>query len=263
MIKEDFSMLTKKKKPEKSLLVSLKKKSGRGRSGRITVRHKGGGAKKLYRIVSFGQEKMDMSAKVISLEYDPYRTSFIMLLEYEDGQKAYRIMPQGVKVGDTILCSEKCQIKDGNRMKLKNIPVGTMVYNVELEPGKGGKLVRGAGSAAKVLSNEGKYVHLVLPSSEVRKIKNDCFASIGFISRQEHKYIKLGKAGKSRYRGIRPTVRGSAMNVVDHPHGGGEGKAPIGMPHPKTPWGKPALGVRTRRKKREDKFIIKRRKKKK
>lgn len=262
MIKEDFSVLT-KKRPEKGLLVSLKRKGGRGRSGRITVRHRGGGAKKLYRIVSFGQEKMDIPAKVISLEYDPYRTSFIMLLEYKDGEKAYRIMPQGIKVGDTVLCSEKCELKDGNRMKLGNIPVGTMVYNVELEQNKGGKLVRGAGSAAKILSNEGKYAHLVLPSSEVRKVRNDCFASIGFISRQEHKYIKLGKAGKKRYRGIRPTVRGSAMNVSDHPHGGGEGKAPIGMKAPKTPWGKPALGVKTRKKKFSDKFIIKRRKKKK
>jgi large subunit ribosomal protein L2 len=206
---------------------------------------------------------MDLKAKVSSLEYDPYRTAFIMLLRYEDGTKAYRIAPQGVKVGDELICSSKCEIKDGNRMKLKNIPVGTMVYNIEIEPGKGGRIAKSAGNASKVIAQEGKYTHLVLPSSEVRKIKDECFASIGFISRQEHKYIKLGKAGKSRYRGIRPTVRGSAMSISDHPHGSGEGRAPIGMKHPKTPWGKPALGVRTRKNKRSDKFIIKRRKKKK
>ena len=260
MIKEDFSILT-KKKPEKRLVVSLKKNAGRGRNGKITVRHKGGGSKKLYRMISFGQDKMDIPAKVLSLEYDPCRTSFIMLLEYEDGDKTYRILPQNIKVGDGIICSEKCEVKNGNRMKLENIPVGTMVYNVELEPNKGGQIAKGAGNSAKVLAHEGKYTHLVLPSTEVRKVKEDCFASIGFVSREEHKYIKLGKAGKSRYRGIRPTVRGSAMNARDHPHGGGEGKAPIGMPAPKTPWGKPALGVRTRRKKRGDKLIVKRRKK--
>jgi len=261
MTKEDFSMLS-KKKPEKRLLVSLKKTGGRGKSGRITVRHRGGGAKRLYRIIDFGQKKINIPAKVIALEYDPYRSSFIMLLEYEDGEKRYRLLPQGLKVGDSFICSEKGKILTGNRMKIKHVPVGMMVYNVELEPNRGGKLIKGAGTAAKVLAHEGGFVHLVLPSSETRKVREECFASVGTLSRPEHKYSKLGKAGKSRYRGIRPTVRGSAMNPCDHPHGGGEGKAPIGMPHPKTPWGKPALGVKTRKKKWTDKFIVKRRKKK-
>lgn len=260
MVKEDFSALT-KKKPEKNLLASFKKTGGRSNTGRLTVRHKGGGAKKLYRMVDFGQEKMNFPGKVAAIEYDPYRTAFIMLLEYKDNEKRYRLAPQGIKIGDEIICAEKDQVKSGNRMALKNIPVGTMVYNIELEPGKGGKMVKGAGSSAKVLAQEGGYVHLVLPSTEVRKVKENCFATIGVISRPEHKYVSLGKAGKSRYRGIRPTVRGAAMGVHDHPHGGGEGRAPIGMPGPKTPWGKPALGVKTRRKKRSDKLIVKRRKK--
>jgi large subunit ribosomal protein L2 len=260
MTKEDFSMLT-KKRPEKRLVISLKKTGGRGNSGRITVRHKGGGAKRLYRIIDFGQEKVNMPAEVKSLEYDPYRSAFIMLLEYEDGERRYQISPQDVKIGDKIICTAKTELQPGNRMELKNIPVGTMVYNIELEVGRGGKIVRGAGTAAKVLAQEGDYTHLVLPSTEVRKVRGDCFASIGAISRPEHKYVKLGKAGKSRYRGRRPAVRGTAMNPCDHPHGGGEGRTPIGLKYPKTPWGKPALGVRTRRKKQTDKFIIKRRKK--
>ena len=262
MTKEDFSILT-KKKPEKSLLVFLKKTGGRASSGRITTRHKGGGAKKLYRKIDFGERKINILGRVESLEYDPYRSSFIMLIRYNDGEKRYRIMPQGLKVGDEVLIAEKADIRVGNRMKLKNIPVGTLVYNVELESGMGGKIVKGAGTSAKILAQEGEYTHLTLPSTEIRKIRRECFASIGEVSRPEHKYIKLGKAGKSRYKGIRPTVRGSAMNPCDHPHGGGEGRSGIGMKYPKTPWGKHALGVKTRKKKWTNKLIVKRRRKKK
>ena len=252
-----------KKEPEKKLLLVLKKKAGRGAIGRITVRHRGGGAKKLYRIVDFGQEKINLSAKVIALEYDPYRTSFIALLEYQDGEKRYILAPQNLKIGDQIIIAEKAEIKSGNRMKLKNIPVGTEIHNIELEPGRGGKLVRGAGTAAKVLAQESGYTHLEMPSGEIRKISEESYATIGTISRPEWRYINLGKAGRSRWRGKRPTVRGTAMNPVDHPHGGGEGRSPIGLKHPKTPWGKPALGVKTRKKRKwTDKFIIQRRKKK-
>ena len=258
----DFSVLT-KKKPEKKLLKSLKRKAGRSSSGRITVRHKGGGAKRLYRMVDFGQEKIDIPAKVLALEYDPYRSAFIALLEYQDKEKRYILSPQGLKVGEEVIISEKTPVSPANRMKLKNIPTGTMVYNVEIEPGRGGKLIKSAGTSAQVLAHEERYTHLKMPSSEVRKVLSECFASIGEVSNPEHRFIKLGKAGRSRWKGIRPTVRGSAMVPVDHPHGGGEGRSPIGLPHPKTPWGKPALGVRTRKKKWTDKLIIQRRKKKK
>jgi large subunit ribosomal protein L2 len=249
-----------KKEPEKRLLLKLQKRAGRARSGRITVRHRGGGAKKMYRIVDFGQEKLGLPAHVVALEYDPYRTAFIMLLEYEDKEKRYRIAPQGIKVGQEVICAEKAEVKPGNRMKLKNIPVGTRVYNIEIEPGRGGRLIRSAGSSAGVLAQEQKYVHLEMPSKEIRKVLGECFASIGEVSRPEHKYIKLGKAGRSRRAGWRPTVRGTAMNPVDHPHGGGEGRSPIGLPHPETPWGKPARGVKTRKRKWTDKYIIQRRK---
>ena len=262
MTKTDFSVLT-KKKPEKSLLVSLKKKGGRGSQGRITVRHRGGGAKRFYRLVDFGQAKIDIPAKVIALEYDPCRSAFIALLQYQDGKKRYVLAPQELKVGDEIIISEKAELKPGNRMRLRNIPVGTLVYNVELEKNRGGVIIRGAGTAAKVLAHEGKYAHLVLPSSEIRKVPIDCFASIGAVSNPEHRYANLGKAGISRHKGRRPHVRGSAMNPCDHAHGGGEGRTGIGMKRPKTPWGKPALGVKTRKKKWTDKLIIKRRKKKK
>ena len=251
-----------KKKPEKKLLLFLKKKSGRNKSGRITIRHRGGGSKRLYRLVDFGQEKINIPAKVIALEYDPYRTAFIALLEYNDGSKRYRLAGNGMKVGDEIICSEKAEIKTGNRMKLKNIPVGTMVYNVELYPGKGGAIVRSAGSSAKVLAYEEKYVNLEMPSGEIRTFLSDCYATIGNVSYPEWRYTIIGKAGNSRLRGRRPKVRGKAMNPVDHAHGGGEGRAPIGLKYPKTPWGKHALGVKTRKKKTSDKYIIKRRKKK-
>ncbi|MFH1462198.1 MAG: 50S ribosomal protein L2 [bacterium] len=248
-----------KKKPEKKLLLFLKRRAGRGHGGRITVHHQGGGAKRMYRIIDFGQEKLDIAAKVIAIEYDPYRTSFICLLEYKDGEKRYRIYPQNLKIGDEIICQEKAEIKTGNRMKLKNIPVGTQVYNVELELGRGGKLARGAGSSAKVLAQEGGFCHLVLPSSEVRRVSEENFASVGQVSFPEHKFIKLGKAGRKRHLGVRPTVRGTAMVPADHPHGGGEGRSSIGMKHAKTPWGKPAMGVKTRKKKWTDKLIIQRR----
>lgn len=253
-----------KKEPEKRLLLSLKKKAGRSFSGRITVRHRGGGAKKLYRIVDFGQDKLGISAKVVALEYDPYRTGYIVLVEYQDGEKRYILAPKDLKPGDEIICAEGTEVKIGNRMKLKNIPLGTPVYNIELEPGKGGKIVRSAGAFAKVLAQEPPYAHLEMPSGEIRKILQECFASIGQVSRSEKRFEKIGKAGRKRLKGWRPTVRGSAMNPVDHPHGGGEGKTPIGLKHPKTPWGKPARGVRTRKKKKwTDKYIIQRRYKKK
>lgn len=266
----DFSELT-KKRPEKRLLKYVRKSVGRSKaSGRITVRHKGGGVKKLYRIIEFGQTRMDVPAKVIALEYDPNRTAFIALIEYADlpgGQagkmRQYIIAPQDLKVGDEVLFSQIAPLKPGNRLKLKNIPVGTNVYNIELDPGKGGKMVRSAGSAAQVLAQEGKYVNLKMPSTEVRKVNGDCFASIGIVSNPENRFYTIGKAGKSRMKGRRPHVRGSAMNPVDHPHGGGEGRQPIGLKHPKTPWGRPALGVKTRRSKKwTSKYIISRRKKK-
>ncbi len=248
-----------KKEPEKKLLKFIKKKAGRACSGRITVRHRGKGAKRLYRIIDFGQEKLGLQAKVVALEYDPYRTSFIALLEYQDGEKRYILAPQNLKIGDEIIISEKAEIRPGNRRKLKNIPVGTQLYNVEIEPGKGGKLVRGAGTAAKILAQEGKFVHLEMPSSEIRRISRECFASIGMVSRPEHKFTTLSKAGRARHMRRRPAVRGTAMVPADHPHGGGEGRSPIGLKHPKTPWGRLALGGKTRKKKWTDKYIIKRR----
>lgn len=260
MNKEDFSILT-KKEPEKRLLLRLPSRAGRTRSGRISVRFRGGGNKRLYRIVDFRQEKIGVPAKIAAIEYDPYRTAFLMLLEYRDGEKRYRIAPQDIKVGDEIICEEKAPLHPGNRMKLKNIPSGTLVYDVELQPGKGGQMVRSAGSAAKIFGNEGKYTILQMPSGEIRKILSECFASIGAVSRPEHLYINLGKAGKTRYRRRRPHVRGSAMNPVDHPHGGGEGRTGTGMKFPKTPWGKAARGVKTRRRKWTDKYIVQRRKK--
>lgn len=251
-----------KKEPEKALLLTLKRRAGRGTSGTITVRHKGGGAKRRYRIVDFGQKKIDQKGKVIAIEYDPYRTAYLALIEYENASKAYVLAPTGIKIDDEIICSDKAELKNGNRLKLKNIPVGTQVYNIELMQGRGGKMVRSAGTSAKVLANEGGYTHLQMPSSEIRKVKEECFASIGQVSHPEKRFEKLGKAGRKRLKGWRPTVRGTVMNPPDHPHGGGTGKSPIGMKYPKTPWGKPALGVKTRKKRWTDKLILKRRKKK-
>ncbi len=263
MTSSDFSALT-KKKPEKKLVRVIKKKAGRASNGRITVRHKGGGNKRLYRMVNFGQAYLDIPAKVIALEYDPYRTAFIALLEYDNKKKGYLLAPKGLRVGDEVIAGEKTPIVSGNRMKLENIPVGTMIYNVEIEPERGGKLIRSAGTAAQIMAQEDKYTLLRMPSGETRKVLARCFASIGEVSNPEHRFVKKGKAGKSRWLGKRPSVRGSAMAVVDHPHGGGEGKTSIGLKYPKTPWGKHALGVRTRNKKKwTNKLIVKRRKKKK
>jgi large subunit ribosomal protein L2 len=259
----DFSLLT-KKRAEKSLTKYVRRSVGRSKaSGRITVRHKGGGVKRLYRIIEFSQTKMDMPANVIALEYDPNRTGFIALIEYADKTKQYIIAPQGLKVGDSVVFSAKAPLTPGNRVMLKNVSVGTNVYNIELEPGRGGILVRSAGSSAQVLAQEHGFTNLKMPSSEVRRVKDLCFATIGMVSNPENRFYRVGKAGLSRLKGRRPHVRGSAMNPVDHPHGGGEGRQPIGLKHPKTPWGKPALGVKTRyRKKWTNKYIIERRKKK-
>jgi len=249
-----------KKKPERKLLLPLKKKAGRGVSGRITVRHRGGGVKRLYRVIDFGQEKLGQTGKVIALEYDPNRTAYIALIEYDDSEKRYILAPKDLKIGDEIICQEKAQIKNGNRTKLINIPVGNPVYNIELEPGKGGKIVRSAGASAKVIAQEPPYTHLTLPSKEIRKVSQHCFASIGQVSHSEKRFEIIGKAGRRRLKGWRPTVRGTAMIPPAHPHGGGEGKTPIGLKYPKTPWGKPAKGVKTRKKKWTEKLIIKRRK---
>jgi len=258
----DYSILT-KKEPEKNLTVPLKKTGGRNSSGRITVRHRGGGAKRLYRVIEFSQERLGEKARVIAIEYDPNRTAFIALIQYEDGEKKYILAPDGIKIGQKIVFDEKAPVEVGNRMKLKNIPVGTMVYNVELELGKGGKMARSAGSWAQVLAHEGKYTLLKLPSTEIRKVPSDCFASVGIVSNPEHRFVNLGKAGRKRYLGKRPHVRGTAMNPCDHPHGGGEGRTGIGLKYPKTPWGRPAIGVKTRKKRKSDKLIIRRRNKKK
>jgi len=257
----DFFQLT-KKKAEKSLLKYVKRNVGRGNSGRITVRHKGGGVKKLYRVIEFSQTKRNLPAKVMALEYDPNRTAFIALIEYKDREKQYIIAPQDLKVGQEIVFADSAPLNPGNRMRLKNIPVGTNVYNIELDPEKGGKIVRSAGSSAQVLAHDGEYVNLKMPSTEIRKFNGSCFASVGMVSNPENRFYTIGKAGKSRLKGRRPHVRGSAMNPVDHPHGGGEGRQPIGLKTPKTPWGKPAFGVKTRkRKKWSNKLIIQRRKK--
>ncbi|PIS39338.1 MAG: 50S ribosomal protein L2 [Candidatus Nealsonbacteria bacterium CG08_land_8_20_14_0_20_38_20] len=250
-----------KKEPEKKLLIILKKKGGRNFSGRVTVRHRGGGVKRFYRLINFGQEKLGAPGKVIAIEYDPCRSGYIALIEHQDKEKRYILAPKDLKIGDEIICAEKAELKTGNRMKLKNIPVGTLVYNIELEPGRGGKISRGAGSVAKILAVKEGYIHLEMPSGEIRKIHQECYASIGQVSHPEKKFEKIGKVGRRRLMGWRPTVRGTAMNPPDHPHGGGEGKTSIGMPYPKTPWGKPARGVKTRKKKWTDKLILQRRKK--
>jgi len=250
-----------KKEPEKKLLIRIKEKAGRStQTGRICVRHRGGGVKRMYRLVDFGQEKFKIPGKVIAIEYDPNRNAFLALVQYEDGDKRYVLAPHGIKVGDEIICDEKTEIKIGNRLKLKEIPIGTQVFNIELIPGKGGKIVRAAGTSATVLGQENGYTILELPSKERRKVFSECYATVGQVSNPEYIFKDIGKAGRNRLKGKRPTVRGKAMRPVEHPHGGGKGKAPIGLPFPKTPWGKPARGVKTRRKKWTDKLIIKRRK---
>jgi len=261
MTVSDFSEIT-KKKPEKSLLKKLQKKAGRNNLGRITVRHRGGGHKRRYRVIDFKRNKDDIPAKVAAIEYDPSRTARIALLHYADGEKRYILAPVGLKVGQKVLSGEKAEIKPGNCLSLRNIPVGTAIHNIELKKGKGGQLVRSAGGAAQIMAKEGQYAQIRLPSGEVRMVHLDCRATIGQVGNVEHENITIGKAGRSRWLGFRPAVRGSVMNPVDHPHGGGEGKAPIGKPSPLTPWGKPTLGYKTRAKnKKSDQYIIKRRKK--
>ena len=258
----DFSNLS-KVKPLKKLTKGFKRDKGRNNLGRITVRHKGGGAKRLYRLIDFKREKKDIVAKVFSLEYDPNRTTRIARIHYLDGDKRYILAPDGLSVGDVVVASDKTALKLGNRMKLRYIPQGTQVYNVELFPGKGGQIVRSAGSFATVMAKDEGYVQITLPSSEIRKVSENAMASIGRLSNMEHSLIKLGKAGRSRHLGIRPTVRGSAMNPVDHPYGGGEGRTGRGTKRPKTAYGKVTGGHKTRKKrKKSDKFIVRRRKKK-
>ena len=255
----DYSELS-KVAPERSLLVSLKKNSGRNSYGRITVRHRGGGQRRKYRIIDFKRDKFDIPATVATIEYDPNRSAFIALLQYEDGEKRYILQPAGLKVGDTVVAGASADIKAGNALPLTNIPVGTIVHNVELYPGRGGQLARAAGNSAQLMAKEGAYALLRLPSGELRNVPVNCMATVGQVGNTDHENVKVGKAGRKRHMGWRPTVRGSVMNPCDHPHGGGEGKSPIGRPGPVTPWGKPALGYKTRNtKKASDKLIIKRR----
>ena len=255
----DYSELS-KVAPEKSLLKPLQKNSGRNSYGRITVRHRGGGNRRKYRVIDFKRTKFDIEATVKTLEYDPNRSAHIALIEYTDGEKAYILAPVGLKVGDKVTAGPAADIKPGNALPLVNIPVGTFVHNVELYPGKGGQLARAAGNAAQLMAKEGVYALLRLPSGELRNVPVNCMATVGQVGNLDHENVKIGKAGRTRHMGIRPTVRGSVMNPNDHPHGGGEGKSPIGRPGPVTPWGKPALGYKTRAKKnRSDKLIVKRR----
>ena len=249
-----------KDEPEKSLTVGLRKTGGRNNMGRVTARHRGGGNKRLYRIIDFKRNKDGIAAKVVAIEYDPNRSARIALLEYADGEKRYILAPVGLEVGATVMSGPDADILPGNALPLQNIPVGTLVHNIELYPGKGGQLVRSAGAAAQILAKEGNYATLRMPSGEMRLVHLSCRATVGQVGNLDHENEVWGKAGKSRWLGRRPHVRGSAMTPRDHPHGGGEGKAPIGLPHPKTPWGKPALGVKTRRTKRTSRFILKRRK---
>ena len=249
-----------KKTPEKSLITVLKKHAGRNNTGKITVRHHGGGNRIKYRVMDFRKKIEDVPATVLAIEYDPNRTAYIALMQYETGEKTYSIAPVGLKVGDVVLNSAKADIKPGNVLPISEIPVGTFIHNIELYPGKGGQLVRSAGTAAQLMAKENGVSQVRLPSGEVRIIRLDCKATIGEVGNLEHENINLGKAGKTRHLGIRPTVRGSVMNPCDHPHGGGEGKAPVGRPSPVTPWGKPTMGYKTRDKKaRTNKFIVKRR----
>ena len=260
MTVSDFEEIT-KKTPEKSLLAKKKKHAGRNSYGRITVRHQGGGNRQKYRIIDFKRKKDDMEATVIGIEYDPNRSANIALIEYKDGERAYILAPQGLTDGDKVISGQSEDIKVGNCMPIESIPVGTLIHNIELNPGQGGKLVRGAGQSAQLMAKEGKYAHVRLPSGEMRLILARCRATIGTIGNADHSNMKIGKAGRKRHMGIRPTVRGSVMNPNDHPHGGGEGRAPIGHAGPMTPWGKPALGYKTRNKKKQsNKFIVKRRK---
>ena len=255
-----FEGVEKKAKPERSLVETLKKHSGRNSYGRITVRHRGGGNKRKYRVIDFRRNKLEMPAVVQRIEYDPNRSAFIALVKYEDGELRYILAPVGLKVGDTVVSSAEADIKPGNCLPIANIPVGTVIHNVELQPGAGAQLVRSAGVAAQLLAKEGELAQVRLPSGEVRYVRMNCTAVIGQVGNIDHANVHIGKAGRTRHMGIRPTVRGSVMNPNDHPHGGGEGKSPVGHPGPMTPWGKPAMGYKTRKtKNRTDRFIIKRR----
>lgn len=254
----DYSEIT-TKTPEKSLVVSLKKNGGRNNQGRTTVRHQGGGAKRKYRIIDFKRNKLDIPGKVATIEYDPNRTANIALINYADGEKRYIIAPKGLKVGMEIMNGVNADIKVGNALPIMSIPVGTVIHNIELRPGKGGELARSAGTSAQILGREGNYVMVRLSSGEQRKILGTCMATIGEVGNEDYELVNIGKAGRTRHMGIRPTVRGSVMNPNDHPHGGGEGRAPIGRKGPVTPWGKPALGLKTRNNKLSDKFIVRRR----
>ena len=255
LINEEITTST----PEKSLVVTVKKNGGRNNQGKITVRHHGGGAKRKYRIIDFKRNKLNVPGTVASIEYDPNRTANIALINYADGEKRYIIAPKTLAVGMTVEAGENADIKVGNALPIMNIPVGTMVHNIELRPGKGGELARSAGSSAQILGREGNYVMIRLSSGEQRKVLGTCMATVGEVGNEDSSLVKVGKAGRSRHMGIRPTVRGSVMNPNDHPHGGGEGRAPVGRKAPMTPWGKPALGLKTRKKKQSDKFIVRRR----
>jgi large subunit ribosomal protein L2 len=248
-----------KTKPEKSLLVAKKSKAGRNFRGKVTVRHRGGGEKRKLRIIDFMRDKIDIPGKVASIEYDPNRSARIALIHYVDGEKRYIIAPLGLNVGDTVMAGEKAEIKPGNSMPMRSMPTGIDIHNIEVQKGRGGQLVRSAGGTAQLMVKEGDNVLIRLPSGEIRRIKSDCIATIGQIGNLEHQNISLGKAGRKRHMGWRPTVRGTAMSPKGHPHGGGEGRSPVGMPGPKTPWGKPALGYKTRKPKASDKMIVKRR----
>lgn len=251
-----------KSKPERSLLLPLRRSGGRNSQGRITVRHRGGGHRRFIRIVDFKRDKLNIPAKVASIEYDPNRTARLALLHYADGEKRYIIAPVNIKVGDTVMSGPSAEIRSGNALPISNIPVGTLIHNIEITEGRGAQVVRSAGAAAQLLAKEGDFAQVRMPSGEVRLVRQTCYATIGQVGNLDHGNIKLGKAGRKRHLGIRPTVRGSAMSPRDHPHGGGEGRQPIGLPGPKSPWGKPTLGYKTRRNKKTDQFIVRRRSKK-
>ena len=255
LVKEEITKST----PEKSLLTTIKKNSGRNNQGKITVRHQGGGVKRKYRIIDFKRNKLEVPGTVASIEYDPNRTANIALINYADGEKRYIIAPKGLEVGMKVEAGANADIKVGNALPIMSIPVGTMIHNIELRPGKGGELARSAGSSAQILGREGKYVMIRLSSGEQRKVLGTCMATVGEVGNEDASLVRIGKAGRKRHMGIRPTVRGSVMNPNDHPHGGGEGRAPVGRKAPMTPWGKPALGLKTRKKKQSDKFIVRRR----